>query len=128
VSQQVKIRRRECAETSLQPAGTDEDGNEVEEFLSYLARQRAESQRLLAEGGVEERAVLRLTLRAALVQLRPEERQLIAMWLNEYSFPEIAAQLNIRVDACYQRFHRALARLRSVLEKEFGGGSQESPV
>jgi RNA polymerase sigma factor (sigma-70 family) len=128
LQQQYTIRARERTGSGPPSAATEEeDEREPEDRLSRLARQQAKSQGLLAEGRVEEMAVLHLSLEAALVRLSSEQRRLVALWLEQYTFPEIAKALEIDVDACKKRFHRALARLRKILERESGTGGPDSP-
>jgi RNA polymerase sigma factor (sigma-70 family) len=53
----------------------------------------------------------------ALVQLEPEERELIVMriWGN-LTYDEIGSALNISTATAYRQYERALTRLRNILE------------
>jgi RNA polymerase sigma factor (sigma-70 family) len=53
----------------------------------------------------------------ALVQLEPDERELVVMriWGN-LTYEEIGAALNISTATAYRQYERALAKLRNILE------------
>jgi len=58
---------------------------------------------------------IRTLINDLLVQLQPDERQLVQMRLEGYSANEIAKEMGLSRDAVYQRMHRALAKARKVL-------------
>ncbi|HET9955076.1 MAG TPA: RNA polymerase sigma factor [Polyangiaceae bacterium] len=56
--------------------------------------------------------------RRALERLRPRQRQVLEMhWLEERSFPEVAARLGERVVTVKVRAHRACSELRRELDR-----------
>ncbi len=58
---------------------------------------------------------IRTLINDLLVQMQPDERQLVQMRLEGYSANEIAKEMGLSRDAVYQRMHRALAKARKVL-------------
>jgi RNA polymerase sigma factor (sigma-70 family) len=66
---------------------------------------------------IEENAVRRLELRAAVNQLDERDRELIALRYGaDLTAAQIAEHLGLRTNTVEVRLHRALARLRSTLE------------
>jgi RNA polymerase sigma-70 factor, ECF subfamily len=76
---------------------------------------------------LEEDSVRRLTLAPALAQLGDRDRELIALRFGaDLTATQIARILDLRTNAVEVALHRALVRLRSILETE--GGSEETTV
>jgi RNA polymerase sigma-70 factor (ECF subfamily) len=68
---------------------------------------------------VEEESVRRLTLVAAVAQLSEREQELIALRFGaDLTAAQIAAVLDAKTNAIEVALHRALAKLRSILESE----------
>ena len=77
---------------------------------------------------LEEEAVRRLTLGAAVAELDERDRELVALRYGaDLSAHQIGALLEMRTNAVEVALHRALARLRHRLDAPHGGG-RESPV
>ena len=58
-------------------------------------------------------------MRAALARLRPHDREILALrYLEELPFAQAAERLDISETAAKVRSHRALTRLRLVLEED----------
>jgi RNA polymerase sigma-70 factor (ECF subfamily) len=89
-----------------------------------LARRRgplkeAEPEEIAADGSVEDETVRRLTVRAALAQLSDRDQELIALRYGaELTAPQIAGVLDAQTNAIEVALHRALARLRRILDAE----------
>jgi RNA polymerase sigma-70 factor (ECF subfamily) len=67
----------------------------------------------------------RQRVHAALQELAPADREILMMhYLEELSFPEIAAILDIGEGAAKMRHLRALRRIRSLMESD---GDEASP-
>ncbi len=63
---------------------------------------------------------------AALARLRPQDRDVIVLrYLEELGSEDVAAILACSTDAVYVRLHRALARLRAELEREWPTPTRE---
>ena len=84
---------------------------------------------IAAIGSVEEDTVRRLTLDRALAQLSERDQELIAMRYGaELTAPQIAEVMDAQTNAIEVALHRALGRLRRILESEdaeaqvFGSG------
>ena len=58
---------------------------------------------------------IRTLINDLLVQMQPDERQLVRMRLEGYSANEIAKEMGLSRDAVYQRMHRVLAKARKAL-------------
>jgi RNA polymerase sigma-70 factor (ECF subfamily) len=81
--------------------------------------EEAELDEVAADGSVEEAAVHRLTLRAAMAQLSDRDQELIALRYGaELTAPQIAQMLDAQTNAIEVALHRALARLRRILDAE----------
>jgi RNA polymerase sigma factor (sigma-70 family) len=94
---------RRCADDAL--AGRGRDGPELEDI----------------EGGgsVEDQTVRRITLQAALNQLSDRDRELIALrYGGELTAAEIAQIMDAQTNAIEVALHRALGRLRRILDPE----------
>jgi RNA polymerase sigma-70 factor, ECF subfamily len=75
-----------------------------------------------ADGDLEHEVVERLTLANAVEQLDGRDRELIALRYGaDLTAPQIAAVLELRTNTVEVALHRALARLRSILDP--GGDS-----
>jgi len=84
------------------------------------ARRKGEPPTELADSvrEIEEEAVRRLELRAAVQQLDERDRELIALRYGaDLTAAQIAEHLGVRTNTVEVRLHRALARLRSTLEE-----------
>jgi len=85
------------------------------------ARARAEPppERSVMSEDVEEDAVRRLEVRAAVLQLEERDRELIALRYGaDLTASQIAQHLGLRTNTVEVRLHRALGRLRELLESE----------
>lgn len=79
-----------------------------------------------APGDLEEEAVRRLTLRAAVLGLSERDRELVALRYGaDLSARQIADLLGVKTNAVEVALHRALERLRGGLEGEEAGGGPE---
>ena len=99
-------------------------------WLLGIARRRLEARRELAlletdppdiaaVGDLEEDAVRRLTLRAALSELGRRDREIIALRYGaDLTARQIGAILDMRTNAVEVALHRALERLRDRLEPD----------
>jgi RNA polymerase sigma factor (sigma-70 family) len=68
---------------------------------------------------LEERTVVRLTLARAVAQLRPFDRELIALrYGSDLTARQIGDIVDARTNAVEVSLHRALARLRNLLEMD----------
>jgi len=100
------------------------------------AARRPEPADELAEhptGDVEGETVLRLELRAAVLKLSPRERDLVALRYGaDLKVRQIAELLGERTNTIEVALHRALGRLRGLLDDEAppaqGLASRENPV
>jgi RNA polymerase sigma-70 factor, ECF subfamily len=78
--------------------------------------------RPLDGGSLEDAAVRRLTLGAALSQLGERDQELIALRFGaDLTAAQIAQLLDARPNAIEVALHRALARIRSILEDQEAG-------
>jgi RNA polymerase sigma-70 factor, ECF subfamily len=99
-------------------------------WLIGIARRRLEARRELAPletdppdtvavGDLEEDAVRRLTLRAALSELGQRDREIIALRYGaDLTARQIGSILDMRTNAVEVALHRALERLRERLQPE----------
>jgi RNA polymerase sigma-70 factor (ECF subfamily) len=89
-----------------------------------LARRRRppddpEPEEIAADGSIEDETVRRLTVRAALAQLSDRDQELIALRYGaELTAPQIARVLDAQTNAIEVALHRALARLRRILDAQ----------
>lgn len=82
-------------------------------------RDEPEPEEIAANGSVEEDAVRRLTLDRALAQLSERDQELIALRYGaELTAPQIAEVMDAQTNAIEVALHRALGRLRRILESE----------
>jgi RNA polymerase sigma-70 factor (ECF subfamily) len=81
--------------------------------------EEAEADEMAADGSVEEETVRRLTLSSAMAQLSDRDRELIALRYGaELTAPQIAQMMDAQTNAIEVALHRALARLRRILDAE----------
>lgn len=79
----------------------------------------SEPPELAAPGDLENDAVSRLTLAAALATLEERDRELVALRYGaDLKARQIAELLGLRTNAVEVALHRALGRLRTALEQE----------
>lgn len=79
----------------------------------------AEVPDIAAAGNLEEEAIRRISIAGAIRQLNHRDRELIALRFGaDLSAPQIAALLDMTVNAAEVALHRALTRLRSTVETE----------
>jgi RNA polymerase sigma factor (sigma-70 family) len=89
--------------------------------LTARPRESVEAEELADPRSIEDDSVRRLTLRAALGQMGDRDRELIALRYGaELTAAQIAHVLEMQTNAVEVALHRALARLRAVLESEEG--------
>jgi RNA polymerase sigma factor (sigma-70 family) len=80
-----------------------------------------------SEDDVETEAVRRLTLAQSLARLDERDRDLIALRYGaDLTAAQIAAVFEMKTNAVEVALHRALARLRSILDE--GAGHEREPV
>lgn len=83
------------------------------------ARVEPDPEELAAAVDVEDATVRRLTLRSALAQLGDRDRELIALRYGaELTASQIAQVMGSQTNAIEVALHRALARLRRILDAE----------
>lgn len=83
-----------------------------------LATDSGQSERA-APGNVEEATLDRLTLAAAMAELPERDRELLALRYGaDLSARQIGAVLGLKANAVDVRLHRALARIRTLLEDQ----------
>ena len=76
---------------------------------------------------IEEESIRRLTVSAAVEQLAPRDRELIALRFGaDLTAAQIAGLLDMQTNAVEVALHRALARLRTIVEPE-GGQNVSAP-
>jgi RNA polymerase sigma factor (sigma-70 family) len=79
-----------------------------------------------AAGRMDEEVQQRLTLKAALATLSDRDQELLALrYGGDLTAKQIAAVLELKVNAVEVSLHRALGRLREILESEGFGEAQE---
>ncbi len=79
-----------------------------------------------ASENVEQEAVERLTLAAAVAELDEHDRELIALRYGaDLTARRIGELLEMRTNAVEVALHRALARLRTSLERDAGGAAAD---
>jgi len=82
-------------------------------------RDEPEPEEIAASGSVEEDTVRRLTLDRALAELSERDQELIALRYGaELTAAQIAEVLDAQTNAIEVALHRALGRLRRILEAE----------
>ncbi|MGE5272756.1 MAG: RNA polymerase sigma factor [Verrucomicrobiota bacterium] len=91
----------------------------VDATLSARPRDPGELEDVAGETSIEEDSVRRLTLAAAVAQLGERDRELIALRYGaELTAAQIGQVLDMHTNAVEVALHRALSRLRRVLEAE----------
>jgi RNA polymerase sigma-70 factor (ECF subfamily) len=91
----------------------------ADDALAKRPRDEAEPEEIAAVGSVEDDTVRRVTLDAALAQLSERDQELIALRYGaELTAPQIAQVMDAQTNAIEVALHRALARLRRILEAE----------
>ncbi len=91
----------------------------ADDALAKRPREEPEPEEIAAVGSVEEDTVRRVTLAAAVAQLSARDQELIALRYGaELTAAQIAQVLDAQTNAIEVALHRALARLRRILEAE----------
>jgi RNA polymerase sigma factor (sigma-70 family) len=93
----------------------------ADDALAGRARERVETTEIADSNSrsVEDQTVRRMTLAAALAQLSDRDRELIALrYGGELTAAEIAQIMDAQTNAIEVALHRALARLRRLLDAE----------
>lgn len=91
----------------------------IEDAVGARVAGTAEPSEIPAPGDLEEDAVERLTIAAAVAGLDERERELVALRYGaDLTARQIAELLGMRTNAVEVALHRALARLRLALERE----------
>lgn len=93
----------------------------LSETLAARAEVRPELVEQADDSNVEEESIRRLTLSAAVAQLGERDQELIALRYGaDLTAAQIARVLDLQTNAVEVALHRALGRLRSILEDEPG--------
>lgn len=91
----------------------------VDATLSGRPREHGELEETAGETSLEDDSVRRLTLAAAVAQLGDRDQELIALRYGaELTAAQIGQVLDMQTNAVEVALHRALARLRPLLEAE----------
>jgi RNA polymerase sigma-70 factor (ECF subfamily) len=91
----------------------------ADDALARRPRNVPEPEEIAAEGSVEDDTVRRLALRAAMAQLSERDQELIALRYGaELTASQIAQVMDAQTNAIEVALHRALGRLRRILEAE----------
>jgi RNA polymerase sigma-70 factor (ECF subfamily) len=91
----------------------------ADDALAKRPRDEAELKEIAAVGSVEDDTVRRVTLNAALAQLSERDQELVALRYGaELTAPQIAEVMDAQTNAIEVALHRALGRLRRILEAE----------
>jgi RNA polymerase sigma-70 factor, ECF subfamily len=91
----------------------------VDAALNARPRDQAELEEVAGETSIEDDSLRRLTLAAALRQLSDRDQELIALRYGaELTAAQIGEVLEIQTNAVEVALHRALARLRGVLQAD----------
>jgi RNA polymerase sigma-70 factor (ECF subfamily) len=91
----------------------------VDASLAARPRGQAELDEITGEAGMEDESVRRLTLVAAVAQLGDRDQELIALRYGaDLTAAQIAQVLDLQTNAVEVALHRALSRLRRMLESE----------
>jgi RNA polymerase sigma-70 factor (ECF subfamily) len=90
----------------------------VDERLSAPVALPLENEWTAAPGNLEEDTVLRMALRDALEELGDRDRELVSLHYAGLNGGQIAGLLEVRRNTIDVALHRALARLRVVLERQ----------
>jgi RNA polymerase sigma-70 factor, ECF subfamily len=91
----------------------------VDATLNARPRDQAELGEVAGETSIEEDSVRRLTLAASLAQLSDRDQELIALRYGaELTAAQIGEVLDMQTNAVEVALHRALSRLRAVLQAD----------
>jgi RNA polymerase sigma-70 factor (ECF subfamily) len=91
----------------------------ADEALARRPRHEPEPEEIAAVGSLEEDTVRRVAMRAALAQLSERDQELISLRYGaELTAPQIAEVMGLQTNAAEVALHRALGRLRRILEAE----------
>jgi RNA polymerase sigma-70 factor (ECF subfamily) len=91
----------------------------ADDALARRGRELPEQAEIWDGRSLEDDTVRRLTLRSALAQLSDRDRELIALrYGGDLTAAQIASVLEAQTNAVEVALHRALARLRHILESE----------
>jgi RNA polymerase sigma-70 factor (ECF subfamily) len=91
----------------------------VDAALNARPREQVEPGEMAGETSIEDDSVRRLTLAAAMAQLSDRDQELISLRYGaELTAPHIGQVLGMQTNAVEVALHRALARLRTLLEAE----------
>ena len=91
----------------------------VDAALNARPRNQAELEEVAGETSIEDDSVRRLTLAAALTQLSDRDQELIALRYGaELTAGQIGEVLDMQTNAVEVALHRALSRLRTVLQAD----------
>jgi RNA polymerase sigma-70 factor (ECF subfamily) len=91
----------------------------ADDALAGRMRELPEPEEIADGGSLEEDTVRRMTLRAALAQLGERDRELIALrYGGELTAAQIARIMDAQTNAIEVALHRALGRLRRILDAE----------
>ena len=100
---------RRCVAGALAERGSEQPVPEIAEMVD--------------ERPIEEDSIRRLTVSAAVEQLGQRDQELIALRFGaDLTAGQIAQLLDMQTNAVEVALHRALARLRSIVEPESGQG------
>ena len=101
----------------------------ADELLAERAATTGEVPDAAAPGDLEEETGRRLELAAALAELGPRDRELVALRYGaDLSAKQIGELLDLRTNAVEVAVHRALGRLRETLEREPGTARSDCKV
>jgi RNA polymerase sigma-70 factor (ECF subfamily) len=93
----------------------------VDTTLAARPRDRAETEEIADTRSMEDDSVRRLALSAALAQLSDRDRELVALRYGaELTAAQIAEVMDMQTNAVEVALHRALRRLRQLLEAQEG--------
>jgi len=89
----------------------------VDAALADRPRNRVDFEEIAGDDGIEDDSVRRLTLAAALAELSERDQELIALRYGaELTAAQIAQVMELQTNTVEVALHRALSRLRAVLE------------
>jgi RNA polymerase sigma factor (sigma-70 family) len=91
----------------------------VDATLAARPREQGELEEMAGKTNIEEDSIRRLTLAAAVAQLADRDQELIALRYGaELTAAQIGQVLGIQTNAAEVALHRALSRLRHVIQAE----------
>ena len=101
----------------------------VDAALTARPRELGEFEETAGESNLEDDSVRRLTLAAALAQLSERDQELVALRYGaELTAAQIGQVLEMQTNAVEVALHRALTRLRRLLEAGEAEAQVASPV